>query len=69
MDVLDRLAKSKFRSRFKLCAKKLQYIEDKELDKIRFHTCDFIIDRYALTDILRRNVIESFSGNSNIIGV
>ena len=34
MDILDKLAKSKFRSRFKLRAKELEYIKDKGLDKI-----------------------------------
>ncbi len=33
--VLDKLAKSKFRSRFKLRAKELEYIKEKGLDKIR----------------------------------
>ena len=47
MDILDRLAKSKFRSRFKLRKKELEYIEDKGLDKIRSHACDFIRDRVA----------------------
>ena len=47
MDILDKLAKSKFRSRFKLRAKELEYIRDKGLDKIRSHACDFIRDRVA----------------------
>ena len=47
MDILDRLAKSKFRSRFKLRAKELEYIKDKGLDTIRSHACDFIGDRVA----------------------
>ena len=47
MDILDRLAKSKFRSRFKLRTKELEYIKDKGLDKIRSHACDFIRDRVA----------------------
>ena len=47
MDILDRLAKSKFRSRFKLRAKELEYIKDKGLDMIRSHACDFIRDRVA----------------------
>ena len=47
MDILDRLEKSKFRSRFKLRAKELEYIKDKGLDKIRSHACDFIRDRVA----------------------
>ena len=45
MDILDRLAKSKFRSRFKLRAKELEYIKDKGLDTIHSHACDFIRDR------------------------
>ena len=47
MNILDKLAKSKFRSRFKLRAKELEYIKDKGLDKIRSHACDFIRDRVA----------------------
>lgn len=38
-NVLDKLAKSKFRSRFKLRTKELEYIKDKGLDKCRFKTC------------------------------
>lgn len=48
--VLDKLAKSKFRSRFKLRAKELEYIKDKGLDTIRSHACDFIRDRVALAE-------------------
>ena len=33
MNILDRLANSKFRSRFKLLAKELEYIKDKGMDK------------------------------------
>lgn len=47
MEILNRLAKSKFRSRFKLRAKELEYIKDKGLDKIRSHACDFIRERVA----------------------
>ena len=47
MDILDKLAKSKFRSRFKLRAKEIEYIRDKGLDKIYSHACDFIRDRVA----------------------
>ena len=47
MDILDRLAKSKFRSRFKLRAKELKYIQEKGLEKIRSHSCDFIRDRIS----------------------
>ena len=34
MYILDRLAKSKFRSRFKLRAKEFEYIKDKGLDRV-----------------------------------
>ena len=47
MDILDKLAKSKFRSRFKLHAKEIEYIKDKGLDKIKSHAKDFIRDRVA----------------------
>ena len=47
MDILDRFAKSKFRSRFKLRAKELEYINEKGLDTIHSHACDFIRDRVA----------------------
>ncbi len=47
MDVLDKLEKSKFRSKFKLRAKELDYIKEKGLDKIYSHACDFIRDRVA----------------------
>ena len=50
MDILDKLAKSKFRSRFKLRAKELEYIKDKGLDTIHSHACDFIRDRVAPAD-------------------
>ena len=46
-NVLDKLAKSKFRSRFKLRTKELEYIKDKGLDTIHSHACDFIRDRVA----------------------
>ena len=52
MDILDRLAKSKFRSRFKLRAKDLVYIKEKGLDKIKSHACDFIRDRIAPSEPL-----------------
>ena len=42
MDILDRLAKSKFRSKFKLRAKELEYIRDKGLDTIHSHARDLL---------------------------
>lgn len=47
MEILNRFAKSKFRSRFKLRAKELEYIKDKGLDTIYSHAYDFIRDRVA----------------------
>lgn len=51
MEILDKLAKSKFRSRFKLRAKELEYIKDKGLDKIRLHAYDFIRVRVAPAEL------------------
>ncbi len=47
MDILNKLSKSKFRSKFKLRAKELEYINDKGLDKVKSHAEDFIRDRVA----------------------
>lgn len=46
-NILDRLANSKFRSRFKLLVKELEYIKDKGFDTIYIHACYFIRDRVA----------------------
>lgn len=46
-NVLDKLAKSKFRSKFKLRAKEIEYIKDKGLNTIYAHACAFIRDRVA----------------------
>ena len=45
--LLDKLSKSKFRSRFKLSAKDLGYIYKKGFDVIEAHARDFIRDRIA----------------------
>lgn len=50
-DIFERLAKSKFRSRFKLRDKEKQYVQEKGLDKIRSHAEDFISKRLAPADI------------------
>ena len=47
MDILDKLAKSKFRSRFQLGVNELNYIREKGLDTIHSHACDFIRNRVA----------------------
>ena len=49
-NILDKLAKSKFRSKFKLRARELKYIQEKGLDTIYTHACDFIRDRVASAD-------------------
>ncbi len=50
-DIFERLAKSTFRSRFKLKEKEKQYIKEKGIDKIRSHAEDFISKRLAPADI------------------
>lgn len=50
-DIFERLAKSIFRSRFKLKEKEKQYIKEKGIDKIRSHAEDFISKRLAPADI------------------
>lgn len=47
MDILDKLAQSKFRSKFKLKIKDKEYIKTKGLDTIRSHAKDFIRKRVA----------------------
>ena len=43
----ERLAKSEFRSRFKLTAKDREYIAEKGLDTIRRHAVDFVAQKLA----------------------
>jgi len=47
MDIFDKLAKSAFRSKFKLSTKEKLYIEQKGLDTIKSHARDFIAKRVA----------------------
>lgn len=46
-DIFEKLAQSKFRSRFKLSKSDIEYIEKKELDTIRAHAVDFVSRRIA----------------------
>ncbi len=46
-DILNKLAKSNFRSKFKLKDKDKLYIKQKGLNTIRSHACDFINKRIA----------------------
>lgn len=50
-DIFARLAKSDFRSKFKLKEKEFKYIEEKGLDVIRSHAADFIAKRIAPANI------------------
>ncbi len=45
--LFDKLSKSKFRSRFHLRQKEIDYINDKGLEVIRNHAVDFITKRLA----------------------
>ena len=47
MDIFDKLANSKFRSKFKLKQKEFDYIKQKGLDVIESHARDFIAKRIA----------------------
>lgn len=46
-EALEKLAKSKFRSSFKLDKSDIEYIENKGMDTIRLHAEDFIRKRLA----------------------
>jgi hypothetical protein len=50
--VLNKLLKSSFRSRFRLSAKDLDYIDQRGLEVIRSHAVDFIAKRIAPEKIL-----------------
>ena len=50
-DALNKLSKSKFRSRFKLSKKDVAYINEKGIEKIREHAYDFIKKRLAPINI------------------
>jgi len=45
--IFDRLSKSKFRSRFHLTKKDLEYISEKGIDKIAEHAKDFVSKRLS----------------------
>jgi len=47
MEILDKLAQSKFRSSFKLTEEDTAYIERVGVDKIRAHARDFVVFRLA----------------------
>jgi exodeoxyribonuclease V alpha subunit len=50
-DILEKLSKSKFRSRFKLKEKDKAYVERLGIEKIRSHAIDFISKRIAPAEI------------------
>ena len=51
MDIFEKLSTSKFRSKFKLGDKEIDYIGKKGLDKIYSHACDFIRERISPANI------------------
>lgn len=51
-NIFERLSKSKFRSRFKLSNKDIEYIQNKGLEKIEEHARDFVKKRLAPKTIL-----------------
>ncbi len=50
-DIFVRLSKSKFRSKFKLKGKELEYFRTKGMEEILVHARDFIESRLAPADI------------------
>lgn len=50
-DILNRLGKSDFRSKFQLKNKELEYIEQKGIETIKSHARDFISKRIAPAEI------------------
>lgn len=51
-DIFERLAKSEFRSKFKLKAADIDYIRQKGLETIEMHAKDFIKKRVAPAEII-----------------
>lgn len=51
MEILEKLAKSNFRSKFKLKPKEIEYINQKGIDTIHSHACDFIKQRISPANI------------------
>lgn len=51
MDILEKLASSKFRSKFKLNEKEKSYLAEKGLETVRSHASDFIAKRIAPANI------------------
>lgn len=50
-EIFEKLAKSEFRSKFKLKDKDKAYVQKLGLDKIKSHAKDFIVTRIAPADI------------------
>ncbi len=50
-ELMEKLSKSKFRSRFHLNSKMKEYVETKDIDTIREHAKDFINTRLSPKDI------------------
>lgn len=50
-DALNKLDKSKFRSRFHLSAEDIKYIDERGLDTIRVHAAEMVKNRLSPADI------------------
>ena len=66
-NILGRLSKSPFRSKFHLKEKDIAYVHDKGLDKIREHTYDFINKRLAPKVILNDGKQTPMKGHPTFI--
>ena len=66
-DILNRLSKSEFRSRFKLKNDDVHYINEKGLDTIERHTYDFIRNRLAPEIILNDGKQTPMKGHPTFI--
>lgn len=66
-EILNKLAKSKFRSSFKLKQNDIKYIYEKGLDTIEQHTVDFINKRLASKIISNDGKQTPFKGHPTFI--
>ena len=46
-EALEKLSRSKFRSSFKLSKKDIEYINEKGMDTVHSHACDFVAKKLA----------------------
>ena len=60
---LNRLSRSKFRSRFKLKTIDVVYLKEKGLERIESHARDFVLNRLAAQDIQNDGKQTPFKGH------